>query len=96
MLILLGAAGLCFGQVTYEGRDADSQWRNEANTRIEKIRKAPLKVQVVDAQGKPIRGARVRVQQQRHAFGFGNILNPRAFQLEGTDAQVRLGGAVAP
>jgi GH35 family endo-1,4-beta-xylanase len=29
----------------------------------------------------------VRVQQQRHAFGFGNILNPRAFQLGGTDGE---------
>ena len=87
VLILLAAAGLCFGQVTYEGRGADSQWRNEAHARIEKIRKAPLKIQVVDAHGKPIHGARVRVQQQRHAFGFGNILNPRPFQLESTDGK---------
>jgi len=86
-LILLTAAGLCSGQVTYEGRDADAQWRNEAHARIEKIRKAPLKIQVVDAQSKPIRGARVRVLQQRHAFGFGNILNPRSFQLEGTNGK---------
>ncbi|MHC4284318.1 MAG: endo-1,4-beta-xylanase, partial [Planctomycetota bacterium] len=87
MLILLASAGLCFGQVTYEGREEDAQWRNEAHARIEKIRKAPLNVQVVDDHGKPIRGAKVRVQQQRHAFGFGNILNPRSFQLEGTDGK---------
>ena len=68
---------------TYEGRNAGASWRAEARARIERIRKAPLKVQVVDAQGKPIRGARVHVQQQRHAFGFGNILNPTTFQLEG-------------
>jgi GH35 family endo-1,4-beta-xylanase len=87
LLILLAAAGICFGQVTYEGRDADAGWRNEAHARIEKIRKAPLKVRVVDARGKPVNGAKVRVRQQRHAFGFGNILNPRPFQLENTDGE---------
>ena len=73
---------------TYGGRSADASWREEARERIERIRKAPLKVQVVDAQGRPIRGAKVQVQQQRHAFGFGNILNPTAFQLEGEDGRM--------
>jgi len=58
--ILLTATGLCFGQGTYEGRNADAPWRKEARARIEKIRKAPLKVQVVDAQGKTGRTVTVR------------------------------------
>ncbi len=74
--------------ITYDGRDADASWRKEAHARIEQIRKAPLKVQVDDAQGNPIHGAKVQVRQQRHAFGFGNILSPTAFQLEGEDGRV--------
>ncbi len=73
---------------TYGGRSADASWRAEARPRIEQIRKAPLKVQVVDAQGKPIRGAKVHVQQKRHAFGFGNILNPTTFQVEGENGRI--------
>lgn len=72
----------------YEGSKSDASWRAEACARIERIRKAPLKVQVVDAQGKPIRDARVHVQQKRHAFGFGNILNPTTFQLEDEDGRI--------
>jgi len=94
--LILSCAMLAFAAVanpedsksTYEGRNADAPWRKEARARIEKIRKAPLNVQVVDAQGKPIPGAKIRVQMQRHAFGFGNILNPFGFQLEGKDGQM--------
>lgn len=88
LLIVLAAAGLCSGQGTYEGRNPDAPWREQARARIEKIRKAALKVRVVDAEGKPIRDAKVHVQQQRHAFGFGNILNPDAFGLEGEDGRM--------
>jgi len=76
------------GPATYEGRNADASWRAGATARIERIRKAPLKVQVVDAQGKPINGAKVHLQQKRHAFGFGNILNPTTFQLEGESGRI--------
>ncbi|MHC4400630.1 MAG: endo-1,4-beta-xylanase [Planctomycetota bacterium] len=96
---ILGGTVLAFAAVaraedsttTYGGRNADASWREEARARIERIRKAPLKIQVVDAQGKPIRGAKVHVEQQRHAFGFGNILNPNAFQLEGDDGRMYRG-----
>jgi len=73
--------------VTYAGRSADAAWRNAAAERIEKHRKAEIVVKVVDAQGAAVRGAAVRVQQRRHEFGFGNILNPRAFLLEGADGE---------
>jgi len=61
--------------VSYEGREPDAKWRKEALARIEKIRKAELTVEVVDAQGKPVEGADVKIELQRHAFGFGNAVN---------------------
>jgi len=73
--------------VTYAGRSADAPWRKAAAERIEKHRKAPIVVKVVDAKGAPVKGVAVRIQQQRHAFGFGNILSPNAFQLEGADGK---------
>ena len=39
--------------------------------RIDKIRKADGVVAVVDATGKPIPGARVKIEQTRHRFLFG-------------------------
>ena len=42
-----------------------------AQERIEKHRKADAAVTVVDAAGKPVAGAEVRVEQTRHAFLFG-------------------------
>ena len=41
------------------------------SARIEKYRKGTLTVSVVDARGKPVRGAMVKVAQTRHAFLFG-------------------------
>ncbi|MHC4072092.1 MAG: endo-1,4-beta-xylanase [Planctomycetota bacterium] len=84
-IILLVATCVCSGQTTYEGRSQDAPWREAARARIEEIRKAPLKVEVVDFRGELVRGAKVRVKMRRHKFGFGNILNPRTFQLEGED-----------
>lgn len=75
------------GPVTYAGRSADAAWRKAAAERIERHRKVEIVVKAVDAQGAAVRGAAVRVQQQRHEFGFGNILNPRAFLLEGADGE---------
>src|SRR5690554_6293390 len=48
-----------------------------AAERMDQHRKGDLVVQVVDAQGQPVRGAQVRVQMQRHAFSFGCVYNPR-------------------
>lgn len=62
-------------RVTYEGRDPEAAWRKEALIRIEKIRKGDLVVEVVDADGKPVEGAEVKIEMQRHAFRFGNTVN---------------------
>jgi endo-1,4-beta-xylanase len=49
-------------------------WRQEANLRIERHRKADLVVSVEDSTGAPIRGAMVDVALKRHAFGFGALI----------------------
>ena len=58
-------------RITYTGREPDAAWRAEAERRIERHRKADLTVRVVDAAGRPVPGAKVHVEQRRHAFGFG-------------------------
>jgi len=61
----------------YDGRAPDAAWRKAANERIEQYRKAGLQVRVIDKTGKPIPGAEVNIQQQRHAFGFGTRLSAK-------------------
>ena len=58
----------------YEGHEPGAPWRAEAEARIEKIRKADLRVEVTDAQGRPVDGAKVEVRMKRHAFGFGTAI----------------------
>ncbi|MGL6225414.1 MAG: endo-1,4-beta-xylanase [Thermoguttaceae bacterium] len=60
--------------LTYAGRDPDAVWRQEAEQRIEQIRKGDLRVTVRDARGKPIVGADVLVRMKRHAFGWGSAV----------------------
>jgi endo-1,4-beta-xylanase len=55
----------------WAGREHSDAWRADALARIEKIRKGDLTVRVVDADGKPIPDAVVKVEQQRHYFRFG-------------------------
>ena len=61
--------------LSYVGRAPDAAWRQEALQRIEQIRKADLRVRVVDQAGRPIPGAAVDIQMKRHAFGFGTALS---------------------
>lgn len=44
---------------------------NQAEERIEKYRKDDLTIFVADSKGNPIKGARVELSQQKHAFKFG-------------------------
>ncbi|MBP5198417.1 MAG: endo-1,4-beta-xylanase [Lachnospiraceae bacterium] len=60
---------------SYLGMDEDAKWRKDALERIERIRKQDVTVKVVDKNGNPVEGAKVTVEQQRHAFGFGTIVN---------------------
>lgn len=59
----------------YGGREADAPWRAEALARIEKIRKSPFTVTVLDVNGKPFPGASVTVTQERSDFQFGTCVN---------------------
>lgn len=63
----------------YPGRAPDAPWRTEAETRIDKYRKGDLTIRVVDAQGKPVPGARVRATLRRHAFNFGVAVRVGSF-----------------
>jgi len=90
-VLAVAAAGVAAqrpGKMTYGGRGAGAGWRKGAGERIEKHRKAGIAVRVVDGEGKAVRGAVVRVEQVRHAFGFGNILNPRTFDVGGRDGEM--------
>lgn len=59
---------------TYAGRETDAAWRREALARIEQIRKGDMVLRVVDASGKPVPNADIRLEQTRSAFEFGSAL----------------------
>ena len=58
----------------YEGREPDADWRVEAEARIEEHRKGDLRIRVLDGAGQPVQGAEVKMNLQRHAFGFGTAM----------------------
>ncbi len=58
----------------YGGYEADAPWREEAASRINQIRKKDLVIQVVDASGTPVQGAKVDLIMQEHHFQFGSAL----------------------
>lgn len=53
-------------------------WVDESQERIDEIRKAPLRVLVLDQQGNHVADCPVRIEQTRHAFPFGVRLSPAA------------------
>ncbi len=69
----------------YSGQEPNASWRIEAVERIEKYRKADLVVSVIDNQGRPIKDAEVKIEMQRHAFGFGSMVHAIGIALEGKD-----------
>lgn len=77
---------LPFATITYPGQEPDAPWRKDAAERIDTYRKSELTVRVVDRDGKPVRGANVHVQMQRHAFGFGTFLEYEVMTSAGPDA----------
>lgn len=70
---------------SYAGREADAPWRKKALQRIEEIRTAPLVVQVVNASGKPVKGAMVEVAMQQSDFLWGTAVNESTLASEGTE-----------
>ncbi|MCW5942817.1 MAG: endo-1,4-beta-xylanase [Fimbriimonadaceae bacterium] len=63
-----------FNALRYAGEEPNAAWRAEAAERIRRTRMANLDVRVLDAQGKPVRNANVRVALRRHAFEFGSFV----------------------
>ncbi len=61
----------------YEGCSPDAAWRSEADARIEKYRKADLKIEVIDAAGHPVPGAQVHVEMKKHKFLWGTVVAAR-------------------
>ncbi len=64
------------GRDLYGGQPHDDSWRPGATARICKYRMGNLIVHVLDARGKAIPNAVVRIQQTRHAFQFGTTIAP--------------------
>jgi endo-1,4-beta-xylanase len=74
---------LPFAGFSYVGRETNAAWRAAAEARINQLRKADFKLKVVDANGKAIPNASVKLEMQRHAFRFGTAV----------DAERLLGGS---
>lgn len=60
---------------TYPGREKDAAWRQEALKRIQEIRTAPVQVNVKNARGKAVKGAKVRVKMLRSDFIWGTAVS---------------------
>lgn len=60
----------------FGGQDTNDDWLPAAQARIEKNRKADLKLRVVDAAGKPVAGAQVSIRQTKSAFRWGTAVGP--------------------
>ncbi|MFQ3587751.1 MAG: endo-1,4-beta-xylanase [Fimbriimonadaceae bacterium] len=71
----------------FGGLPNPDDWRAAAEARIEAIRKGPLTVRVVDSDGRPVPGAEVHVEQQRHAFRFGTAAVARWINGQDEDAR---------
>lgn len=69
----------------YPGFAADAPWRRAAAERIARIRQADLAVEVRDAAGRPVPGARVHVRLERHAFALGTCVTAARILGEGPD-----------
>lgn len=65
---------------SYEGMEDGAKWRKDAEKRIEEIRKADLTVNLKDEKGNNIEGATVKIEQKRHSFGFGTIVNTDTYE----------------
>ncbi len=70
---------------SYAGREADAPWRALAAASIEKNRKAPISVRVLDAAGFPIPGADVEFLEVKPAFAFGSAVVASRLLGTGTD-----------
>ncbi len=73
---------------SYVGREPNAAWRVAALARIEQLRKGDLAIAVVDAAGRPVSGATVRVEQRKSAFHFGSALQMARLVNDSADNRV--------
>lgn len=66
--------------IVKELKSDEPPWRKEANRRIDRIRKADLRLVVIDAAGQPATGIPVRVRLMKHKFHFGAVISAFNFQ----------------
>ncbi len=71
----ISSAQLPRTRFTYAGREEGAKWREEAQERIERIRKRDLQIRVRDKNGKPLPGAKLSLRQIRSAFQFGTCIH---------------------
>ena len=53
-------------------------WKTEANSRIEQIRKRDVEIVVADRYGHPVPVAGIQASQRKHDFAFGSCINTNA------------------
>ena len=68
-----------------DGQADDAPRRAEAAERIDRLRKADVEVEVVDAAGRPVEGARVEIEMIRHGFPFGTAVAVSKMLLDSED-----------
>ena len=88
-LVLLAVHGASAARGQTQPAPPPPQWKVEADARIEQYRKGDVRVEVVDANGRPVAGANVDVTLKRHAYGFGTAVNSEFLPVAG-DANVAL------
>ncbi|WP_265445301.1 endo-1,4-beta-xylanase [Acetivibrio straminisolvens] len=64
--------------VTVTEVGSSATWKEEANARIEQIRKRDAKIKIVDSNNKPVSGVSLDVRQVKHDFGFGSAITMNA------------------
>lgn len=67
------------GSGPYDGYEDDAPWRAEAEARIEKYRKADMRLLVTDINGDPLKNWNVNVKMKSHEFEFGTAVNSSLF-----------------
>jgi hypothetical protein len=77
------------------GREHSDAWRAAALERIEKLRKGDLTIRVLDAAGRPVPQAQVKVEQQRHYFRFGTAVPAGALVDTQNPDHVRMQAVIA-
>jgi len=73
---------------SYVGREATAEWREAAAQRIEQYRKGDFNITVVDSEGKPVAGAAIDIQFQKHAYHFGSVTVGHILTSDSSDAAI--------